>query len=562
MINKRLLASVHGAASLIKQNVLHQWLGMLCQIGAYAALAGILAQVYTGESVDRMLFVYALLCLAGRFVFHILAAKDGAKTSILVKDQIRSRLLSHMADLPASSLQKFSSSELVQLASEGTEQLETYFANYIPQFFYALAAPVTLFVITLFLDVPAAFVLLLCVPLIPASIVAVQKFAKKLLAKYWGKYTSLGNSFLENLQGLTTLKIYQADQARHERMNEEAEQFRKITMRVLVMQLNSISVMDLVAYGGAAAGMILAALSYQNGSISFFKALLIVLIASEYFLPMRLLGSYFHIAMNGQAAADKMFKLLDEETKSAGDKKAVFENMEANNVSFAYGDKKVLDDVNFNIEKNKFTAFAGPSGAGKSTIANLLLGRIEAQGLLMNGIPFEQLDKDALADNITVLDSNAVLFKGTIRENLQLADSKASDQLLQEKLQEAGLTEFDLDYEIAEGGSNLSGGQRQRLALARALVKQAPVLLLDEATSAVDAESENEIMERIRNLKDVTVVCISHRLANVSKADVIYVMEKGRICESGNHEELLKKKGMYSTLWDKQQSLEQYGGQA
>lgn len=425
--------------------------------------------------------------------------------------------------------------------------------------FYALLAPVTLFVITLFLNVPAAIALLVCVPLIPASIVAVQKFAKKLLARYWGQYTSLGDSFLEDLQGLTTLKIYQADEERHRRMNEEAENFRKITMRVLIMQLNSISIMDLVAYGGSAIGMIFGILAFRSGSASLFQVLFLILIASEFFLPMRALGSYFHIAMNGQAAADKMFRILETPESEPGTRIPDSLEIRGRDLNWSYGGtRQVLENIDFDIEPGSFTGFAGRSGSGKSTIASLIRGRYLNDAVTIGGIPVRQIDPEWLNRNITVLDHQAFLFAGTVRDNLKLADPAASDEKLLDAMQRADIS-LDLDMEIRENGSNLSGGQRQRLALARALVKDAPILLLDEATSAVDAQSENAIMDTVKKLRDRTLIVISHRLYNLQEADEIFVLDQGHMAGHGTHQELLQTSPVYSQLWNSQQQLERYG---
>ena len=561
MLNKRLLHTVPAAVPYIRRNVLFQWLSMLCTVTVYGVLASVAAGLITEQSVTGAGWKLAVAAgaLALRFFAMGQAVKAASGASQCAKGTIRKMMLDKISRLSLSRLGDWNTSELVQLAGEGTEQLETYFASYIPQFFYALLAPVTLFVIGLFLNPGAAFALLICVPLIPVSIVAVQKFAKKLLARYWGQYTTLGDSFLENLQGLTTLKIYQADEARHRKMNEEAEKFRKITMRVLIMQLNSISIMDLVAYGGAALGMILGILAYRSHEASLFQALFLILIASEYFLPMRALGSYFHIAMNGQAAADKLFAILDTPEDAAGTKIPDTCHISVHDLTWGYDrDRPVLRDVNLEILPGQTTAIAGKSGSGKSTLAALICGRRPAQGVCIGGIPVSGIDPVWLNEHVTVLDHQGFLFAGTVAENLRLGNAAAGDEALLAAMEKAGI-DLDLNLDIHENGSNLSGGQRQRLALARALVKDAPILILDEATSAVDAASENSIMEAVKKLEGKTLIIISHRLANLQDVQQILVLDKGQSAGCGTHEELLADCEPYSVLWKTQQQLERYG---
>ena len=301
MIKKRLIHLLEDSKKYILQNVLWQWLGLLAQILAVSAI-GLLLEGLIQESVStKLLAGTAFICVCSilvRFFCERQAAKASFLASIDVKRVLREKIYDKLTRLGNSYREKIATSKVVQLSAEGVEQLETYFGRYLPQFFYSLLAPFTLFAVLSFVNLKASGILLVCVPLIPVSIVAVQKFAKKLLNKYWGSYTELGDSFLENLQGLTTLKIYQSDSQKAEEMDREAEQFRRITMKVLTMQLNSISVMDLVAYGGAAIGMIVTIKEYLAGNLGFSGAFTIILLASEFFIPLRLLGSFFHIAMN------------------------------------------------------------------------------------------------------------------------------------------------------------------------------------------------------------------------------------------------------------------------
>ena len=457
------------------------------------------------------------------------------------------------------------------MAVEGVDQLETYFGSYLPQFFYAVLAPVTLFLVLLPISWISAVVLLCCVPLIPIFIAAVQTWAKKLLAKYWGQYTALGDTFLENLQGLTTLKIYQADERRQEEMNQEAENFRKITMKVLTMQLNSITIMDLVAYGGAALGGILAVRQFLTGEILLSECLFIILLAADFFLPMRLLGSFFHIAMNGMAASDKIFKLLDLPEPVKGTRAVSKENgLCSRDLTFAYEkERPVLKQVSLCVEAGTFTAIVGESGCGKSTLASVFMGKnqnYEGEVLLggNDGIPLSEIAEESLMKQITYVGHAGYLFKGTIRENLLLAKPNGTDEEFWEVLEKMKLADFlrseqGLDTMLAEKGSNFSGGQCQRLVMARALLHDSPIYIFDEATSNIDAESENDMMEQIYRMKGKkTVLLISHRLANVTAADKIYVLEQGKVTEQGNHEELIAQNGVYAKLWNTQQELEYY----
>ena len=433
-----------------------------------------------------------------------------------------------------------------------------------------MLAPLTLFVVLCFVNVPAAIVLLVCVPLIPIAIAAVQTWAKKLLSKYWGQYTALGDTFLENLQGLTTLKIYQADEFKNKEMNVEAEKFRKITMKVLTMQLNSITIMDLIAYGGAALGVIMAVTQYANNHVSLAGCLLIILLAADFFLPMRQLGSFFHIAMNGMAASDKIFRLLDlpEHKQDVSESFPLQHDIVCSGLRFSYEpDREILHGVNMDFPQGSFTALVGESGCGKSTIAAILMGRNKGYtgSVTVGGVELKNVNENSLLRNITYVSHQSYLFKGTVRDNLRMGRPGASDEELWAVLERVNLARFlkaeqGLDTPLLEKAGNLSGGQAQRLALARALLHDSPVYIFDEATSNIDVESENDIMEEIHRLaKTKTVILISHRLANVVQADNIYVLDRGNVAENGSHEELLQNRGLYEKLWTAQQVLENYG---
>ena len=571
MINKRLMHIMGKSKKYVWSQVFFQWLSLLCNIVLMSGISLFLSQLSAGSTPGlwKNAIWILLPTLAIRYVCTVLASRVSHYAAKQVKERLRTMIYEKLLRLGLGYQQKARTSEVVQLAVEGVDQLEVYFGSYLPQLCYSLLAPLTLFAVLSFVSLPCAVILFLCVPLIPITIVAVQRFAKKLLGKYWGEYTSLGDSFLENLQGLTTLKIYQADACRHQMMNEQSERFRKITMKVLSMQLNSIIVMDLIAYGGAALGIILAVWQFQAGKLSLFGALLVILLAAEFFLPMRLLGSYFHIAMNGMAAADKLFALLDLPDAQTGSR--AFPNdctMVCKGLHFGYeADREILKGIDFSVHPGDFVALVGESGCGKSTLAAILMGRIRGfQGeLTIGGIPILDIEEEALAANITYVGHQSYLFRGTIRDTLKMGNAEATDTDFWRVLEQVKLADFlreqqGLDTQLEENGVNFSGGQRQRLAVARALLHDTPIYIFDEATSNIDIESENAIMEQIKELaRNKTVILISHRLANVAGADWIYVLRQGILAEQGTHEELLSRQGEYARLWSAQQQLESYG---
>ena len=578
MMNKRLIAMVDESKKYIAGNVIFQWLGMLANILMMYSITEFLGTLLLDsgrggdfyDNVRRLIFV-VIFCILARFLCTVLSNRMSFLSAKTVKKTLRQKIYEKLLALGSSYQKYVASSEVVQIAVEGVDQLETYFGAYLPQFFYAMLAPLTLFIVLCFVNVPAAIVLLICVPMIPMAIVFVQKWAKKLLSKYWGQYTALGDTFLEDLQGLTTLKIYQADGYKSEKMDEEAEKFRKITMKVLTMQLNSITIMDIVAYGGAALGMIVAILQYRAGHIDLTGALFIILLSADFFIPMRQLGSFFHVAMNGMAASDKIFALLDakkEETASLTEDLLETNDLCMKDLSFAYDEsRQILDHINLSVGSGQFVALVGASGCGKSTIASLFMGRnIASEGQnTLGGLPLAAIPEEVRMQKITYVSHDAYLFKGSVRDNLLMAKEDATEEEMWQVLEQTKIADFlrqedGLDSKLLEQASNLSGGQRQRLALARALLHDSPIYIFDEATSNIDVESENDIMEQIIALAEKkTVLLISHRLANVTGADQIYVLEKGRIVEVGKHGDLLQEQKTYASLWQAQQELENYG---
>ena len=574
MFHKRLLKEFRDNQKYIAGMVATQWVTLLANVVLMLAAADFIGKMRSGilgiAGIAQILLILAGVLLV-RGVMNTLNSRFSFQASTEVKCRLREKVYAKLMKLGGRYRDTIATSEAVQISTEGVDQLEIYFGKYVPQFFYSLLAPLTLFIIVGMMNMKVAGVLLLCVPLIPLSIVAVQKFAKKMLKRYWGTYTELGDSYLENLQGLTTLKIYQADGRYAEKMDEEAEKFRKITMRVLIMQLNSISVMDLVAYGGAAAGIILGILEFGKGSISLEECFFMIMISAEFFLPLRLLGSFFHIAMNGNAAVDKIFRLLDAPVPQKGTVCLTKGNdVQFQNVSFGYDEEKqVLKGVSFEVPQRGFTALVGESGCGKSTIASLLMqDHASYKGkVTVGGVSVCDLAEDTLYSKITRIRHDSYLFKGSVADNLRMgredaSESEMADVLKKVNLYDTVMEKGGLSMQLDEKASNLSGGQKQRLALARAILHDSDIYIFDEATSNIDAESENQIMKVIHGLAGTkTVFLISHRLANVTSADQILMIKDGQIAERGTHLELMGMQGEYARLYKGQKELEKYTGE-
>lgn len=571
MIKVRLIKLLSHAKKYVVLQVLWQWIALIAQVLLIFTLSGMIAGLFENTLPSFGICLPVILgCIAVRFLMEWLTSRTSYKASVDVKRILRSKIYEKLLRLGSSYRENVHTAEVVQLASEGVEQLEIYFGKYLSQFFYSLICPLTLFAILSFVNLRASAVLLVCVPLIPLSIVVVMKIAKRLLKKYWGLYAELGDSFLENLQGLTTLKIYQADEKKAREMDEESQKFRHVTMKVLTMQLNSTSVMDIMAYGGAAVGMIVTLLQFRAGKVDLQGALMIILLAAEFFIPLRLLGSFFHVAMNGMAASDKIFALLD--LPEPEEKNGLFpENLNSirfENINFSY-DKERTILQNINIECGRgITSFVGVSGSGKSTIAGILMGRNKGYegSVLFKDTELRSVSESSLMKNIVLVNHDSYLFKGSIRDNLLVAKPEAEDRELEEVLAKVKLLEFvkangGLDYQLMEAASNLSGGQKQRLALARSLLLNPQVFIFDEATSSIDVESEEEIMSVIHELaKSKIIILISHRLANVVSSNQIYFLQDGKITEEGSHEQLMKEDGEYSKLYKKQKELEDFAG--
>lgn len=573
MIKTRLIEQVPSSKKYIALTVLAQWLKTVANIVMIFILSNLLAQILDGKAFDFKGLLPYLVAIAAVMLVRYLCGYASSQTSFFasseVKKVLRQKMYKKLTRMGASYSEKVSTSEVLQVFVEGVDQLELYFGKYLPQFFFAMLAPITLFAVLVFVSWKASVVLLICVPLIPLSIVAVQKIAKRLLSKYWGVYTNLGDTFLENIQGLTTLKVYQADERKNVEMNEKAEEFRRITMKVLTMQLNSVSVMDIVAYAGSAVGVVIAIIQVKNGTITLPQAFLIIMLAADFFLPLRLLGSFFHVAMNGMAASDKLFKLLDtkEDEHGAEIPENLDGDIEIKDLSFSYdGEKTVLNDISATFKKHELISIVGESGCGKSTLASLLCGTTKGYigSITIGGVEIKDIDEKTLMNNITAVNFNSYIFAGTVRENMLIADKSASDEKMIEALKMVNLWSFlseqdGLDTKLNQQGSNFSGGQRQRLAIARALLHNTPIYVFDEVTSNIDAESENDIMTVIHNMAKIkTVILISHRLENVVGSDKILLLDKGKIEESGTHSELISLNKKYKLMYSTQAELEKY----
>ncbi|EGG91948.1 hypothetical protein HMPREF0491_01729 [Lachnospiraceae oral taxon 107 str. F0167] len=572
MIKMRLIRLLKGSGKYILYQVLWQWISLIAQIIIAINITQLIDNAFYNKISDSNIIKVIITVITGVFIrvlcdrFYTDASfHAGANVKRILRNQIYEKVLR----LGPAYREQVHTSEIVQMAGEGVEQLEVYFSRYLSQFFYSLLAPLTLFIVVMRISMKSAVILLIAVPLIPIVIMLVMLVAKRLLSSYFDIYYGLGDSFLEKLHGMTTLKIYRADKAAADDMDRESEQFRKITMKVLMMQLNSTSVMDIVAYGGAAVGIISALAQFYRGEISLFGMLMILFLAAEFFLPMRILGSFFHIGINGMKASDHIFAFIDLPEQKRGDKKIVDNNINISleNLSFSYEPtKEILKGINMNIPLKSFVSLVGVSGSGKSTIAGILMGRNPhySGSLKINDDEHSELTSESIMKNFTMVGHSSWIFAGTVRENLLMGNPNASVSEMNDALQKVNLLDFinsqeGLDTKLTSNAGNLSGGQKQRLSLARALLHNTPVYIFDEATSNVDAGSEEIIMNVIHELaKEKTIILISHRLANVVKSDNIFMLKDGNIVESGVHSELMANKSAYENLFTEQMNLENF----
>lgn len=567
MLDKELLRLLGSNRKYIFYTVAVMMTGLLANL---SITAGICVAIYllTQEAESGAYILPALLAAGGIIVRYAASRVSGNLKDILgrkAKKDLREKTYDKIVRLGVRSTDGMSIAGLTQVSMEGIEQLDLYYSSYIPQFFYAMLAPLVLFLATVWIDWRVAVVLICCVPLIPVSIIAVSKYAKKIFAKYWGKYTSMGDSFLDSVQGLRELKIFRADAARHEKMNCSAEEFRKITMKVLVMQLASTTIMDMVAYGGAGLGIAFAVTGAAYRGLPPVYALFLILVAVEFFLPLRAFGSAFHVAMNGVSAGKKILSLLAQPDPVWGDEELSGTELRLDNVTFSYdGERSVLRNVSMKFPAVGMTAIVGESGCGKSTAVGLLTGALRPGSgtVIAGGKPLESLSRAAYYSRVAVVSCNTYVFNTTVRENFRLAKKDVADDEIMSALEQVNLADFirengGLDKDVTEDGANISGGQKQRLALAVNLVADKDIYIFDEATSNIDIESESVIMRNIKALSGMkSVIVISHRLENVVPSDLIYYMDNGEVRESGTHAALMAQQGGYFALYTAQKALE------
>lgn len=567
MIDKELFKLIGGNKKYIFTAVLTQVIGLVANVAVTGSVCYAVYLLTVSAAYSEFVYplIGAVLGIAIRYICSRLTGEIKDKLGRQVKKDLRERVYDKIVKLGVRTTDGMSMAGLTQVAVEGVEQLDLYFSSYLPQFFFAMIAPVVLFLICVRIDWRTSLVLIACVPLIPVSIVAVSRYAKKIFAKYWGKYTSMGDKFLDSVQGLKELKIFMADEKQHRKINESAEEFRVITMKVLVMQLASTTIMDLVAYGGAGAGIALAICGTAFWGLNPIAALFLCLVAVEFFLPLRAFGSAFHVAMNGASAGRKIISLLNTPDPEWGEESVGGKEIKLTDVTFSYdGKRDVLKNVSMTFPEKGMTAIVGESGCGKSTVVNMLVGAFRPQSgeVTVGGKQLEKLSRENWYSHLSAVSYNTYIFNESVRDNFKLAKESVTDDEIYSALEKVNLKEFisengGLDKVITEDANNISGGQKQRLALAVALVSDKDIYVFDEATSNIDIDSEGIIMKNIKAISEnKSVIVISHRLANVVPSDNIYYMEDGEVRERGSHESLMSAKQGYARLYNAQKTLE------
>ncbi|URN41193.1 ABC transporter ATP-binding protein/permease [Peptoniphilus genitalis] len=566
MFNKKLFNELKSEKLQILKLLLIKILQMTTNV-AMIFLIGKSIEALISSSFSGSKFILFMLMIIGLNIFLIkIESSISYKASYRIKNTLRERLMKKVFSFKMEYGSKVSISEVINLGVEGIEQLNLFYSALLPQLLFSLIGPLILFCLLSFLNFKIAIIMLLLIPLIPIAIMMVQKLAKKVVKTYWKSYTNLSEVFIDFLYGLTNLEVFNADEDYNDLLNEKAEDFRVKTMKLLMMQLNNITVLDLISYAGSALGIILSIYYYSRGQLSVFAAFSFILLSQEFFLPLRRLGALFHVAMNGITAANSLFEIL--EIESIDDFEDLLKDekvdVEVKNLSFSYGEKEVLKDLNMKIKSNKITAIVGESGCGKSTLAKLVGGfeRNYDGEILYNGL--SEISNDSLNENIMLVDNNPYFFKESLRYNLKMANKNADDDKLIEVLEEVGLYSYfknigGLDSILESAGNNLSGGQKQRLAIGRALLKEPKILILDESISNIDKESEDLILDLIQKLKEkMTIILITHRLNTVLQADYIYYLDNKKVAEEGSFEEISKGE-LFSGIYRYQRELEMWG---
>ncbi|WP_411354877.1 ABC transporter ATP-binding protein/permease [Peptoniphilus harei] len=566
MFNKKLFNELKSEKLQILKLLLIKILQMTTNV-AMIFLIGKSIEALISSSFSGSKFILFMLLIIGLNIFLIkIEASISYKASYRIKNNLRERLMKKVFSFKMEYGSKVSISEVINLGVEGIEQLNLFYSALLPQLLFSLIGPLILFCILSFLNFKIAIIMLLLIPLIPLAIMMVQKLAKKVVKTYWKSYTNLSEVFIDFLYGLTSLEVFNADEDYNDLLNEKAEDFRVKTMKLLMMQLNNITVLDLISYAGSALGIILSIYYYSKGQLSVFAAFSFILLSQEFFLPLRRLGALFHVAMNGITAANSLFEIL--EIESIEDFKNLIQDekvdVEVKNLNFSYGEKEILKDLNMKIKSNKITAIVGESGCGKSTLAKLVGGfeRNYDGEILYNGL--SEISNDSLNENIMLVDNTPYFFKESLRYNLKMANKNADDDKLIEVLEEVGLYSYfknigGLDSILESAGNNLSGGQKQRLAIGRALLKEPKILILDESISNIDKESEDLILNLIQKLKEkMTIILITHRLNTVLQADYIYYLDNKKVAEEGSFEEISKGE-LFSGIYRYQRELEMWG---
>lgn len=564
MIDKELFAFIKEKHYLIYQSLFLLLGNLFCNL-CITALSIVALYCFIHDLLSFALYSILGVCFFTFLKFQALKAQGEVSASLAdyVTQKLRIQTYSHFLALRAKT--PFSIQEMAQLSTEGIEQLRLYYSLYLSSFFYAILAPILLFILFAFLDLKVALTYLLCIPLIPLSIIAISKWAKKIFHIYWDQYLSLGDYFLDSARGMKELKIFNYDAIKQEEMKEEAQKFRVVTMRVLVMQLASVTIMDLVAYLGAGVGIVLSLLAMQEG-MSVYIVLFMILVGAEFFLPMRSLGSAFHIAMNGVSAGKKILALLSLPLPptSSTPLPSPIASISCKNLSFSYGQKEILQELNLTFKKG-FYSIIGVSGSGKSTLSKLLINFLTPTSgeVFYNSTPLSLIKQETFYDKVAYLSNQSFLFSKSIKELFAFYNPTISTKKIYELLSLVQLDDFitsngGLDFTINPSSSNLSGGEKQRLLLALYLSKEYEVFIFDEITSNIDKESEEIILSLLQELaKSKIIILISHRLKNALLCDFIYVIKDARMTESGTPQELLKAQGEFQTLYLQQKQLEE-----